>query len=376
MGGGLVGPIAEWTLRAGWRLQRDATDVVRSALGGEADLARRASRLLLTTAEESAAGAALLCGDDEASGAWRELRNKVEAFRAFEHVDALLGTTVGACDLAALVGRAATLAPPLSVWAAEGVGYHGTAAWCRGRGESPSLGVRADDGLPSAALVPLHAGMGAAIAAHALEHVRARAGGGTLEDALRWFEEACGANADAGHRLVALEGLGFVARGMYGDLWTHLERGVREARPVLRSLVWHGAGRAMYFSPTSALPLAATRRRVLQEVLAAGDTEGDGVNAVAGFAWAATLVNLRDPDVLEDFAAEAVRLGIERSFARGVHDALAIWRRCAPGDEATLAAFERHRPRDPSRADSWACLLAAASPRRVPQPGDLFHVAA
>lgn len=364
--------VAEWTLRAGRRLQDDVADLVRSALAGEPDLGRRAWRFLLTTAEESATGAALFIADEEARGAWLELRNKVEAFRAFEHVDALLGMRVEDHAIGDLSQRATRLEPPLSVWAAEGVGYHATAARCRGSVAPRNLLV-GSDALPSWLLIPLHAGMGSALTVHVLDRVRADPGRVRLDAAIGEFQALCTTNADMEHRDVALEALGFVARSMFGELLPSVTTCVRSTRPPLASLLWHGVGRAMYFAPTAALPLSDTRRRVLDELAAVASQDAERANTVAGFAWAATLVNLRDPSVLEPFAVDVARLQMEQAFARGVHDALAVWSRCAP-DDGAAAAFRSHEPRARGRRDAWMRLMSAADARRVHDAGELFHV--
>ena len=362
--------VSNWMLRAGWRLQRDTADVLRSALAGAPDVGRRAMRLLLATAEESADGAALLSSDRDMRGVWLELRNKVEAFRAFEHVDILLGAAVNDHSLEELVRRAARLPPPSSVWAAEGLGYHVTAASLRS-GPPGNLLAGCDRVLPSWSLIPLHAGMGSALAACVLEEgVAQRA---PLDEAMARFARWCGANAQPGYADIAIEALGFVGRGMYEDTVPQLDRLVRAVRPDMSRLLWHGIGRAAYFAPSAALPLADTRRRSLQDLVTAARQDSDRMNAIAGFAWATTLVNLRDLEVLESCAVDAMRLGLEVPFARGIHDALEVWRRCAPGDES-LSAFRSHAPVAPDRREAWRRLMRAAAPRAVRSAGELFQV--
>jgi hypothetical protein len=362
--------VSDWMLRAGWRLQRDTADVLRSALTGAPDVGRRAMRLLLATAEESADGAALLSGDRDMRGAWLELRNKVEAFRAFEHVDLLLGARVDDHSLDELVSRAASLRPPSSVWAAEGLGYHVTTTSRRsGPPGNPLAGC--DRLLPSWSLIPLHSGMGSAFAAGVLEDgIAERAG---LDEAVARFAQWCEAYAEPAYADIAIEALGFVARGMFEDTVPQLDQLVRALRPDMPRLLWHGVGRAAYFAPSAALPLADTRRRSLHDLVTSARHDSARTNAIAGFAWAMTLVNLRDLEVLESYAVDAVRLGLEAPFARGIHDALEVWRRCAPSDES-LGAFRSHDPAVPDRREVWTRLMRAAAPRTVRTAGELFQV--
>jgi hypothetical protein len=362
--------VSDWMLRAGWRLQRDTADVLQSALAGAPDVGRRAMWLLLATAEESADGAALLSRDRGMRGAWLELRNKVEAFRAFEHVDMLLGATVDDHSLEHLVSRAARLRPPSSVWAAEGIGYHVTTASLRS-GPPGNLLAGCDRVLPSWASIPLHAGMGSALGACVLEEGMAQPA--ALDHAVARFTQWCRATAEPAYADIAIEALGFVGRRMFEDTVPQLDRLVRAARPDMARLLWHGVGRAAYFAPSTALPLADTRRRSLQDLVTAARHDSDRTNAIAGFAWAMALVNLRDLEVLESYAVDAVRLGLEVPFARGIHDALEVWRRCAPGD-ASLAAFRAHDPSAPDRREAWRRLTHAAAPRAVRTAGELFQV--
>ncbi len=362
--------LAEWSLRAGWRLHQDATDVVRTALCGDAALGRQTVRLLLTTMEESAAGAAMLATDDSTRSVWTEFHNKVEAFRAFEHVDALLGVPVNGGRVTELLHRAGALPPPLSVWAAEGIGYHATAIDCRRRGWDQQPWARRDVA-PDWAQIPFHAGMGSALAMDTLERAVTNPTPGAIASAVARVEELCLVLSADGWHDVALEALGFTLQGLFGELAADVIRWVRTAKPSLAGLVGHGVGRALYFSPTSALPLAHTRRRVLDELFTCRRPADERANMIAGFAWAATLVNLRDPFVLEPYAEDAVRLGVEGEFARGIHDALAVWLSCAPGDPKTVA-FLTHLPRSAVSQDCWRRLLDAAPARHVRHPACLF----
>jgi hypothetical protein len=364
--------VAEWSLRAGWRLHHDASDVVRTALRGDSALGRRTMRLLLATIEESAAGVAMFAPDESMRSAWTEVHNKVEAFRAFEHADALVGAPAGAHTITELLQRAGALPPPLSVWAAEGIGYHTTALLCRRqlRDRAPWM----QRGMtPEWTQIPLHAGMGSALAVEVLEGAGTKPTQDGIASVLGRFEDLCRAMSAEGWHEVALEAFGFALQGMFGELSAQVNRCVRTARPTLAGLVSHGIGRAVYFAPSAALPLADTRRRVLDDVVAGAGEPRDLANTIAGFAWAATLVNLRNPAVVEPYAEDAVRLGVEREFARGVHDALAAWRSCAPGDP-NAAQFLSHLPHNAGTRNHWRRLLEAATARDGSHPARLFQI--
>jgi hypothetical protein len=326
---------------------------------------RSVMRLVLALVEESAAGAARICDDADSRAGWQELRNKVEAFRAFEHVDTLLGASMSS-PLTELLARARELRRPLSVWAAEGIGYHMTAARSSPRG----LLQRRD--VADWAQVPLHAGLGSAIAASVLDPVlRTGADFDAAVHAIETFDMACRANADAAHLGVALEALGFSVRAMYAELVTLVSAALESARVDLVPYFWHGAGRAMYFAPTAACPVTATPQQGLDEALMSPPPEQRG-NAIAGFTWAATLVNLRHPYVVERVvSAVAAKPRWIPAGSAGIQSALEVWRRCAPGDGA-IDDFLGHQPYSPPARDAWYRVVVAAPRPQFTRAGDLF----
>jgi hypothetical protein len=335
--------------------------------GFEVVATRDVMRFMLALLQQSAAGAARVIADAESRAVLQELRNKVEAFYAFEHVDSLVGIPMES-PLWLLVERAAALPPPLCVWAAEGVGYHVTAALCAHR--TPRYLLR-DGCLPERSLVPLHAGMGSAIATalvHELSQCPARGIARVLAD----FEAACEVNSDPEHRGVALEALGFTVQSMFGDLLPTIAPVLKGTEVSLAPFFWHGVGRAMYFAPVWSLATMAVRVRNFQDQLQVPITER--VNALAGYSWAATLVNLRDPSVLEPLVQAAVATCTSKlACGIGVHSALEVWRRCAPGDPA-LARFSSHVPDSSGARHAWQLVIDASPRPRVDHAGDLFGV--
>jgi hypothetical protein len=321
-------------------------------------------RLMLTVVQESAASAARLTGDPNGQRAWLEFRNKVEAFRTFEHVDAVLGLPISA-PFPQLIARAAALPPPFCVWAAEGIAHHVTAARCA-HGGVPR-GLLQDDRLPRTLLVPLHAGMGSALAEGVLDRVDPGShADGELVDR---FEAACLANADPEHAGVALEALGFSVQSMYGGLHPFIERDLEVAHPSMLPFFWHGVGRAMYFAPTNCFGSLVDHAGLIDKTLT---HIGDRVNAVAGFGWAATLVNLRHPHVIEPLVCAASAMSDSgAACGAGVQSALEIWRSCVPDDPA-LMGFLSHEPRSSFACRAWESVVNAVPCPRYRQTGDLF----
>jgi hypothetical protein len=216
--------------------------------------------------------------------------------------------------------------------------------------------------------------MGSALAADLLEGAREQAERGRV-DALASFVDVSLLRAATRYLGVVLEALGFTVARIFSEWQPWFVRHLEADDPWLARFFWHGVGRAKYFAPTAALPLVETRRRVLEDVAGIAAGAGSRDNAVAGFAWAATLVNLRTPSVLECLVVEAERLHVAAAFSRGMHDALDVWRRCAPHD-AAIGGFLAHDPRGLRARESWRRVMSAAGPRAVRQVGELFQVPA
>src|SRR6185369_8249429 len=68
----------------------------------------------------------------------------------------------------------------------------------------------------------------------------------------------------------------------------------------LRDYFWHGGGRGIYFTATNLLPDGHTGR-ALGMISAEPPHESGRRNALAGLAWAMTLVNFRHPEILAHF---------------------------------------------------------------------------
>ena len=183
------------------------------------------------------------------------------------------------------------------------------------------------------------------------------------------FEDACTRCASPAYVDASREALGFIVRSMYAGLLPMMAARLRTARPELQGLFWHGVGRAAYFAPSYALPLAGAPERAFEET-ATTTSMRDRQNLVAGIAWAATLVNLSDPEALEPWIAAIRTPDDVEAFAFGVHSALVVWRQCAPRDPA-LAAFSYHSRR--RGAGRFWDRISAPDGLDGRTPGELFQ---
>jgi hypothetical protein len=89
---------------------------------------------------------------------------------------------------------------------------------------------------------------------------------------------------------------------------------------------WHGVGRAMYFSPDSFLPVRNLGWSNLNSARSLPPSRIARVNAVAGLAWAVTLVDLQRPRIIEVFVQGCSGQEWEvQAMANGVTSAATVW---------------------------------------------------
>jgi len=315
-------------------------DVARGILSGEAFLPRQ---LLLNGVGMAAASAAALSGLLPGSNRsrWLDLSNKLAAYRWFASADRFLGDRRDKAGLARAVERVRELDPYAAVWAMEGVGYHHALRGGEPGGKELAPHVR----------LPLHTGAGLARAEASLESKAQFAMDRVLSD----FWEECGSGARDGCNEVLFEALGLVSATLYPNRVSELARHPSAITEEQSALFWHGVGRGLYFSPISFLPLAEARQRVFTRALDWPTTDTGRQNAIAGLAWAVTLVNVRDPEAVFCWLVEnADEIQSNHAFRNGATSALIVWLSVAPQDQY-VEALGSYRPAhaDQAFAELW-----------------------
>lgn len=258
-------------------------------------------------------------------------------------------------DLVAAVYRRA---PFSALFRLERLGHDLAAtAWRR---NGPPRGLLSDQqaaALPASSLILLHGGMGLAFADRLVRGLPRRAPEAALAGALGRFVELCRACSRPGWAEPALEPLGVVMR-VFRPRWTAAAgRLLGDVDPVARACYWHGVGRGIYFLPRHFLPGSA--RRAVAACRREPPDAAARMDALDGLFFAAAMVNLRHPRVLEEALASAgERADEEAAVAGGVTSAVLARARTTPGDPA-LSGLLAHRP---------APRLAALWERRVRGP--------
>lgn len=290
---------------------------------------------------------------------WRELNNKLQAFDLFAYVDIALQFPVESlCTLPDLVGRAGRLEPHFKAWAIEGLGrYYAEKCWEDQPMPRDILRQAMADDLPPKSLIPLHTGMGLAFADRLLSTVTPQSHPDQIHHMLWQFDALCRANAKPGYVGAVKEALGLVARHLYPQMVLIVDQHLAHTDPTAADYFWHGVGRGLYFLPAHSLPCARAAGRVMTVLQREAQGHSRQHNALAGLAWAITLVNLRHPEVLAGFVRQhSETVSRSDAFTNGVVSSLLIWRVVAPNDPY-LSAFCQYEPDpyDPGLSKLWRC---------------------
>jgi hypothetical protein len=314
-------------------------------------------RTSLGVMQEVAATIENLAPGSEGRVSWREFRNKLRVFELFEHPDSALGLPPSnSLPLTKQTQLASSLGPYLAVWVMEGLGHdYAETFWVRGAKSHEMFSMRKTGELPANSLVPLHSGMGLSLAEHVLEDVTPESTSPEIQYRLRQFVDLCDENSRSGYAQVAYESLGLVARNLFPRMVKTIDRELCEMDQQLLSYFWHGVGRAIYLAPTNFLPSIGTLQCSLDSALHEPPHELGRLNAMAGLAWALTLVNIRDPHVIERALRHlGPQVGDTEAFADGVGSSIVIWYD-STRDASLIEALSDYEPKgnDPSLAGLW-----------------------
>jgi hypothetical protein len=271
----------------------------------------------------------------------QEAQNKLEAFRLFAFVDQQLRFPAIRPSLLSMVCRAQPLPPWQRNFALEGVANFYTSSV---GAETLLTGLLADPELPETAMVPMHAGMGNAVAEEALSRLGYRPSQADLREALEGFFERCYAASRPGWHENAIEAIGLAVRTLHPHLLKQVSEAIGEMEGVVDSenaqrLFWHGVGRALYFVPMNFMTFGGSHERGLRATIDEASTLEDRRNTVAGFVWAVTLVNIRQPAVLRSMLRACRDIRMPAAVSNGIVSALMVWKHMVPFKDPVLVPY-------------------------------------
>jgi len=347
--------LSDWALAAfqvGDRLQRGSVDLVTHA----------GSAAYLTDAVLEIAGAAsdgvrnYLPADNRALTV-AELNNNFDVFNLVRHVNRRLDLTDSPpLPLLEFVERAYRLGPFAALWAIEGLGHDYAARAVATGQQLPRLLIDPPaSGLPESTLTMMHAGMGLAFAEHLLSDLTPYSEAVQIRSVLSRYIELCDANSRPGFEGAAYESLGLYARVWHPEVVALIDRELRLLNPPVLAYFWHGVGRALNFLPQYIVPgILSPWREIVR-----GPHELARLNLTAGLAWAFTLVNMRQPRLMENLLRRrGDSLVASEAFSNGVSSAVVMRLDTTP-DDPYLKAFCEYRPASSGRqlVKQWDALV-------------------
>jgi hypothetical protein len=354
-----LGDILWAAYQVGDQLQRSSVNLLFDFATLRAFNPSYASRLAEEFARQSAETVRALAPGENLSLAYQEFRNNYEVYNLVKHVHERLHIpSEGDYPLAELVGRAYALGAYPDLWAVEGLG-HDYAASLIERG-APVRNILTDERarvLPAKSLTMMHAGIGLAFAERLMKRVTPYSERAHARAVLTEFVTLCRDNSRPGYVGAAYESLGLVTRTWHAQTVSLVDSVLSEVEPEAVGYFWHGAGRALYFLPIYFVP------GLLSPWVAAEQEpprEDARLNMKAGLAWATTVVNVRQPRIMESLLRrDGARLARDAGFTNGLMSSLIMGYDITPGDPF-IESFCAFRPdaRDAAAVERWERMVA------------------
>jgi hypothetical protein len=235
------------------------------------------------------------------------------------------------------------------VWAVEGLGHYYADTFYE-RNEVPRnllTDPKLAD-LPLKSMTMLHAGIGLSFAQQNLLTLTPNSSPSDVRKVAENIVALCKNSSRPGYAGCAIESLGLVARNFHG---LARMRSVHEAlsafAPELVPYLWRGAGRAVYFSVPNFIPGWDTPWRAVEMCYSEPADELGRRSMVSGFAWAATVVNMRNPVVVETMLKyHGDRFAENDAFANGVMCSM-IMRYDTSPDDPYIEKYLAYQPDSP-----------------------------
>jgi hypothetical protein len=354
-----LGDLLFGAFQIGDEVQRGATNLFFDIMTLRALDPRYVSNLTSQVADQAQDTLRTFSSAEGVRLAWQELRNNYEVFNLVKNVSHLLHIPPGdrPFELGRLVRDAYALGAYPDLWAVEGLGHdYALRFW----GKGPVRGILTDvdpEVLPAKSLTMMHAGMGLAFAEQLLKTVTPFDPAESIRDMLRRFVTLVDENARPGYEGAAYESLGLVTRFWHAQMVNVVGEHLAAVAPRALDYFWHGVGRALYFLPLYFVP------GLLSPWLAVEREAPDALafhNMTAGLSWATTIVNVRQPEIMENFLrTEGGRAARTPAFTNGVMSSLIMGIDITPGDPY-IVEFLEHRPdaSDTRTAKNWDRLVA------------------
>ncbi len=254
-------------------------------------------------------------------------------------------------ELKGLVEKCYAMGDFASVWSVEGLGlYHIEAMRAKNMPIKNALTNPALNDLPLKSMTMLHAGIGLSFGRSSLKGLTAQSSPEELRKALENFIQLVRDNSRKGYAGCAYESLGLVSLILHNpEMARALDRELAKFNPEVATYMWRGAGRALYFHPKHFIPGFKSPWRGIPKCRQIAPHETARKNLRAGVAWPTTIVNMRQPEVMESVLLFQGENDPDREpFVNGVMSTLVMRYDTSPEDPY-IKKFIEHKP-DPGNA--------------------------
>jgi len=211
--------------------------------------------------------------------------------------------------------------------------------------------------LPAKSLTMMHAGLGLGFAQQLMNTITPYSPAPEIRRVLQEFVTLVDDNSRPGYEGAAYESLGLVTRFWHSQMVPVVEEHLRQFAPHVLGYFWHGVGRSLYFLPLYFVPgllspwLAIEREAPHEFAL---------LNMTAGLAWATTIVNVRQPELLENLIRmRGDRMSRNPAFTDGLMSTLIMGIDITPGDTYIMQFLDYQPTRSDRRVvELWDRLVA------------------
>lgn len=322
-------------------------------------------RLLKSFLLLSKAAAATVPGK-ERKLAWQGLSFKIQAYTFFEHINIILDIdSQSQWYLSEVLKMVEALEPKNRVWAVEGVGYIYAERVLKKK-ELPT-GLVQNNNLPRWSLGSLHSGMGMLFAGWFLQNYKNQKSSSNSHMILEEYLTLIKKNTMPGYKEVPLESLGFIARLMYPGEVLVLDKLLHEIDQDFAAYFWHGVGRALCLLPENMWPGRSFPCRAVEMAAKEAPHELGYLNVFSGLGWPLTLVNIREPRILEYVLKyHRDRLLENDAFSNGVSSAIVLLLESIR-DRTLIDSFLDHKPGSsfPGLLEAWDKLIKTPCKRAL-----------
>jgi len=292
--------------------------------------------------------------------AWQTLKNNYEVFSLVKNVGSLLHvpSETREFNLTKLIDDAYALGAYPDLWAVEGLGHlYAQTFWNKGQ---PIRGILTDaraNVLPAKSLTMMHAGIGLGFAQPLMNTITPYCAPEEIRRVLQEFVKLVDDNSRPGFEGAAYESLGLVTRFWHSEMVYIVDQYLRQFAPHVVGYYWHGVGRSLYFLPLYFVPGLLSPWLAIQRE---APDELAFLNMTAGLAWATTIVNVRQPELMENFLRiRGDQVSQTPAFTNGLMSTLIMGIDITPGD-TYIMEFLDYQPKSSNArvVEMWNRLVA------------------